>query len=598
MANEPAIGELRCSKATGTYADVLFAIGQATIVNEIWPTAQVTVGDAGDAYVVSIEPAVVRPARIAKLSVGYPYLAHEKAKPPPKGISPSPYPYVEEKRKEDLRKKYDQAQRQAGRRRKKKNAEELAAEPSRPERRFALMKAINSLRSGSESWNELARSIQAQIKDKSDEFYNLVFERLSGIHNRETPLDEASFGVLQAFLPTAGKGTNRAKPDGAKLDNLKGPWKDWFSEWCKYRGVLFALNAQFIKSDIKLQCLLPGTRADLVGLRAVADEFAAGSWLSQGRAFTNVKSDVFALIGLAHWLIEHSEFSPAPRNRLYRFIRTAQPAAPKPRDFIAGIATAYFKDLGAGRALANTNALSLPDWFPVTKATYENWLSVLDEHRRVLTGLDENMTEEAALLVAYRDAISGDDIGRYLNFFSDFGANALRRSARGDYTEQFVRSVMEVLLMGLSHGLNPSIPRLIKDPAFLAIADAVHEATVKAQYWKGQGQPEYEIHYGLAQRWKRAADRSGEFVQVLCDFTRSYNEENAKRKEKGSPSRQDVSRNDLDKMVGYLISEEIDSRTVCLLLLAYGFAMTDDERQHQELARAKAKAERASRDAN
>lgn len=598
MAAEQTVGEVRCPKTTGTYADILNAVGRATLIREIWPETKVAIGDEGDSYVVSLDPAAVRLPKGRKVSVGYSYLAYENAQAAPKNISPEPYPYVNEKKKEDLRRKYDQAQRRGGpgTRKTKKTTVDLVARPPPPERRFGLMKALNSLRSGSESWNNLARSIQSEIEHKPTEFFQLVVDRVCGEPNRPSALDEATFGVLQAFLPTAGKGTNRTKPDGAKLDGLKEPWKDWFSEWCKYRGVYYVLNAQFIKSDIKLQCLIPGTRADLGALRALADEFAEGGWLRQGRAFTNLKADVFALIGLARWLIKHSEFAPIPENRLYNFLKTAKPSAPRPRDFIAGISNAYFSDLGAGRALTNVNSLFLPDWFPVSVDTYNDWLAILDEHQAVLAGLDETKAEEAALLASYRNAISTNDLARHLDFFADFGANVLRRGARGRYPEQYTRSILEVLLMALGQDLNPNIPAFLGDSAFLSIADAVHEATVKAQYWKGQNQQEYEIHYGLAQQWKRAADRGDEFVQVLCDFVRSYNEENAKRREKDRdrPTREDVARADLDKVLSYLTSKKIDPRTVCLLILAYGYAMTDDEKQRQLAARAKAKAPQAS----
>src|SRR5208283_2544799 len=99
---------------------------------------------------------------------------------------------------------------------------------------------------------------------------------------------------------------NRSKPDGAKLDNLNEPWADWFVEWCKYRAVWYVLNGRFAGKegkDVKVAALIPGTRVTLSALRNLADEFVHGRWLASGRAYTNVKGDVFALLGLAGWLI-------------------------------------------------------------------------------------------------------------------------------------------------------------------------------------------------------------------------------------------------------------------------------------------------------
>jgi hypothetical protein len=163
----------------------------------------------------------------------------------------------------------------------------------------------------------------------------------------------------------------------------------------------------------------------------------------------------------------------------------------------------------------------------------------------------------------------------------------MRRQEQNSYTKQFTMSRLEMLVMGLGSNWKIDISALVKDAAFLAFADAVHEGTVKAQYWKGQGQQEYEIHYGLAQRWKRAADREMDFVQALSDFTRSYNEENAKRKEKARFSRDDVARADLDRVLEYVTSGRVDTRTLCLLLLAYGFAMTDEELKKSQASREK-----------
>jgi hypothetical protein len=452
------------------------------------------------------------------------------------------------------------------------------------------MKVLNSLRSGSENWNELASLIQTEITNNKDGFSRLVLRRMQGSVAEVNAGADWAVSVLQMFTPAAGKGINRSKPDGAKLDNLKEPWSDWFEEWCKYRAVWYVLNARFAGKegkDAKVASLVPGTQVNLSALRNLADEFVGGSWLVSGRAYTNIKGDVFALLGVARWLVEHSEFAPVPENRSYRYSRTREAGRARPRDVVAGLATAYFKSLGTGRALSNTSTLRLPDWFPLTADTFENWLAVLDEHRQVLSYLDEEKAEEADLLVAYRDAVSGNDLGDYLEFFADHGANLMRRREQNSYVEQFTMSRLEMLIMGLGSDWKVDISALVKDRAFLALADAVHEGTVKAQYWKGQGQQEYEIHYGLAQQWKRAADRGLDFLQALSDFVRSYNEENAKRKEKQKFSRDDVARGDLDRVLGYVTSGSVDTRTLCLLLLAYGFAMTDEEVKNAQAARDK-----------
>ena len=60
-------------RTTGTYADILNAVGRATLIREIWPETKVAIGDEGDSYVVSLDPAAVRLPKGRKVSVGYSY---------------------------------------------------------------------------------------------------------------------------------------------------------------------------------------------------------------------------------------------------------------------------------------------------------------------------------------------------------------------------------------------------------------------------------------------------------------------------------------------------------------------------------------------
>jgi hypothetical protein len=152
---------------------------------------------------------------------------------------------------------------------------------------------------------------------------------------------------------------------------------------------------------------------------------------------------------------------------------------------------------------------------------------------------------------------------------------------------------VEVLIMALSEDVNLRIADLIKSAGFRSIANAVHEATVKAQYWKGQGQQDYDIHYGLAQKWNRAVDQGTEFfLHELADFVRAYNEENGKRQEKRKPTRDAVVQTDLDTILNTITTGEVDARTVCLLLLAYGYSMTANEKANAEAAREANRAKR------
>jgi hypothetical protein len=595
--------EFTVAKETGTYADTLKAVGLATLLHELTSDdTDVTVGDAGANFVIRLSKPLPDTPNGARLSVGYQYLAHEKAKPAPASIRPDSFPYAGQRAVETVWRQWNDKRGKLRPRKSGASGEGIAtAEPPRPDPRFSLFKALNSLRAGSESWNNVAHAVQRQLAADPDALAAYVNARLS-YQDAPIPaivvtaLEKAKASVLQTFLPTAGKGINRNKPDSAKLDNLKGAWVDWFKEWCRYRGVGYVLSARFAGQggkDLKFICLLPGTEINLGALRRLADELAEGRMFLAGRAYTNVKSDVFAVLELAEWLIGHSEYAPRPEERLVRFLRIIRPTQPRVRDLIAGVQLAYFKSLGTGKALINVSTVFLPDWLPVSANTYEQWRALLDEHKRILRTLDKQRpddkekAEEANLLLAYRDAISRNQLDLYLDFFADYGTHYMRTKSRGQYSEQFTQQNVEVLIMALSEDINPRIADLIKSAGFRSIANAVHEATIKAQYWKGQGQQDYDIHYGLAQKWKRAVDQGTEFfLHELADFVRAYNEENGKRQEKKQPTRDAVVQTDLDTILNTITTRDVDARTVCLLLLAYGYSMTANEKANAEAARA------------
>lgn len=588
--------EFTVAKETGTYADTLKAVGLATLLHELTlDDTDVTVGDAGANFVIRLSKPFPDSPNSARLSVGYQYLEDKKAKRAPAGIRPDPFPYTGQRAVETVWRQWNEKRGKVRVRKTRASGEDIVASaPPRPDSRFSLFKALNSLRAGSESWNNVAHAVQRQLAADPDTLAAHVTTRLS-CQDAATPTDvaaaltKAKASVLQTFWPTAGKGINRNKPDGAKLDNLKGAWTDWFNEWCRYRGVGYALSARFAGQggkDLKFICLLPGTEISLGALRRLADELAEGRIFLAGRAYTNVKLDVFAVLGLAEWLIVHSEYAPRPEDRIVHFLRTIRPAH-RVRDLLAGVQVAYFKSLGTGKALSNVSSIHLPDWLPVSADSYGAWRAIIDEHQRVLATLEEEKVEEANLLLAYRDAVSRNELDLYLDFFADYGTLYMHRKGRGQYSEQFTQQNVEVLLMALSEDVNPRIADLIKSAGFRSIANAVHEATVKAQYWKGQGQQDYDIHYGLAQKWKRAVDQGTEFfLHELADFVRAYNEENGKRQEKKQPTRDAVVQTDLDTILTTITTRDVDARTVCLLLLAYGYSMTASEKANAEAARA------------
>lgn len=127
-----------------------------------------------------------------------------------------------------------------------------------------------------------------------------------------------------------------------------------------------------------------------------------------------------------------------------------------------------------------------------------------------------------------------------------------------------------------------SLKEIVENEGFLNIARAIRRATVNAQYRKASGSQVFEIHYGLAQEWKRKVKYREQFVMALSEFVQEYNAENArhaeqiaKNPERGKERRESISINDLNEVIS--LTEKFGSELVGMLLLAYGYAKEENK---------------------
>jgi hypothetical protein len=389
---------------------------------------------------------------------------------------------------------------------------------------------------------------------------------------------EPRVSAVQAFNPAAGKGTNRPKPDGPPLAGLPGTFVDWFEEWLRYIGVNLAANALSVGDDIKFFVMVPAylDEADVQGIR--------DAFVSLRLPWSPTKVDILGALGLVRVLIKQSGLlEGAGSNRLRTLIKRT------PHDVIAGLQTAYFTSLGNARALTNTSFIGLPGWFPVEPATVDYWLSLLNEHEAALKALDEERSEEAALLVTYRNFLSAGERGidALLVFLADYAAHLMRARDRERYAPQFTVTNLRRLLVNVSTGDKPPKPipdlkPILDDEGFRHIAAAIRRATVSEQFYNARGQQVYQIHYGLFQDLERKARFRDQFVAALAAFITDYNTENARYAERsarqgkegtaesGGRRRPQVTTDDLDHVISLI--DTYGSETVAMLLLAYGSA--------------------------
>ena len=129
----------------------------------------------------------------------------------------------------------------------------------------------------------------------------------------------------------------------------------------------------------------------------------------------------------------------------------------------------------------------------------------------------------------------------------------------------------------------PRLSKILETPGFQNIAYAIRQATVTAQYRKNQlNDRRYEVRYGLGQQLARKAAYPNEFIAELAGFLTKYNAENAQVMEKrAGPYRRSIRTSDIDDIVA-LIDEFDDSRLICNLLVAYGYARVPREESSDE----------------
>lgn len=368
--------------------------------------------------------------------------------------------------------------------------------------------------------------------------------------------------AVQAFNPIVGKGINRPKPDGAPVANLPKTYADWFEEYLRYLGVGAGLCAYGLGDDYKFMAVVPGRIDAAVLEHVLVKEFRT---LSLRFRYGSILLDIQAALELAKLLLRHLEIGDWT-----------------PRDVIRGVQTAYFKSLGSGRALMNLSFIGLPGWFPArTAEDVKAWLNLLDEHLRLVRALDEEKAEEAELLEAYRDFVSGGDRRALLMFFAGYGMTLFRIRERAAQRAARMPSPKLSLLEVLVVKGYPQYTEIVRNRGFQAIARAMRLATVVEQYHKARGQQVFTIHYDLFQKLKQHARFPDQLLAIVMDFVAEYNRENARREEQlarkgqGGRRRPNVTTEAVEQFVALFDAHRQHSEALALLLIAYASSRED-----------------------
>jgi hypothetical protein len=576
-------------KTTDTFADVLLAYGVASLLERLLQAhvgqRTVRVQDAGSVYAIVLEDPIEEGFEEIDWFCDLPFI-HTRSKKPPDGWPGVVVNYDAEREK---RSAYFEARRQLSPEARRPGATvdehpELAAvlalEP-RPD--WDILAQINQMQSITAYTQVLSAWFECRAR-----FSDLLRLLLALFASTPNDVDEAlatwkamkkqnllkakdTVSLVQVLNPGMGKGINRPKADGAhRLGNLNS---SWLLEFLKFWGMRRAGVPRIVQTpqptarpgprDRKTYVLRP-INVTLETHEKVYRAFNRAMW-----ANTAVKMDVLAALRytgvfLDQWLAGQ-----------LADVRWGE----EPGDYMAGMAMAFYKDMGNAVAVLNLSEIALPRWMRVeTPEQGRAYRALIEEHRRVADSLQERNADEYRLLQCYRDFLSGRDLTAFFAFAASYASLVMSRIERGQWAPRFTTTNLEVLIMGHDKKLKP----ILESPGFQNIAAAIRRSTVIPQFFKARGSKgPYDIRYGLGAELLRQAAYPDRFIQGLSAFLHDYNRETAQVYERyrGNPPvrRATVTTEDIQQVVELM--DEYGSKTVANLLVAFGYAR---ERREQE----------------
>jgi len=369
--------------------------------------------------------------------------------------------------------------------------------------------------------------------------------------------------AAQLFNPHQGKGQNRPKANALAMGNERS---FWLLEYLKMVGLWRCAAPRIVRgsNDRKTYVLAP-IRVSLGTHREVFKTFSERLWNE-----TAVKMDCIAALLYAQTLLEYSEAGQYDELDFEGY---------GPDRVVAGFHVTQYKLLSANAYTAlNLAFIGLPRWTG-TARTRQDVLSmkeVMEEHRNIISRIDEDRSDGYNLLVQYRDFLSGGQLDAFFDFAVGYSQYLTSEWEAG---QLYVRPFRTDYLGRLIMSQKPALSEIIEDQGFQNVAYAIRHSTVIPQGRKARNQDYlYDIRYGLGRELKQKAHRRDDFIAALADFMHSYNAENAQKLENtGQQMRRDLRTDDVEAIVRLV--DKFGPEVVCNLLVAYGYAREPREEE-------------------
>jgi len=368
--------------------------------------------------------------------------------------------------------------------------------------------------------------------------------------------------LLQLFNPSQGKGLNEPKASRLEMGNIKS---FWLLEYLKAIGMYHCAVPRRVQGtdDRKTYALAP------VNMRLRANDNVLAAFQEALWNDTAVKMDILAALRYTRCFLDWCEEARGQD-------LMAELLGQGPENFVAGMFVAYYKNLGQASAVMNLSFIELPRWMRVeTPSDVTLYKEVIEEHENIISSIDEEKGGYD-LLVYYRDFLSGGRWKAFFDFTAAYGPFLMRELDREHYwVKPFTIENLRRLIMKSNEPLMP----ILESPGFRNIAEAIRRSTIIPQY-RGRGESEYDIRYGLGQELKRKALYNDEFIAALSEFMQSYNAENARVYEKtGKQYRRNILTSDIEDVVRLV--DKYGATTVGNLLIAFGYARETKEEEEE-----------------
>ncbi len=562
-------------KATGTLTDTLLAFGAATLIHRymqphLWEE-EVTLRDGGGYFLIDAGV----PVREEWLGKGwkqqmFEFVVNAKNKVPDDLAPLAASRSVDETWEEFNR--YQELRKQLRDEKLANDEIEQALEDSKPEPDWTVVTYLGDYRMQAQA---IHNKLSEQWMRTNAQFPGLNLRTVFALFSSpmadwnaiaqewKKAVEGSDFSHMvtasQLFNPHMGKGQNRAKANKLAMGNEK---VFWLLEFLKAVG-LWEAAVPTINAGVRKTYILAPQEIEIDRHQQIFRRFRDRLW-NEGV----VTQDIMASLLYAEALLEHSIEEDVVEYYAEGGISNV----------VNGMDVATYQLLSANSyTMMNLAFLGLPDWMPICRSEdAHEYMAILREHRERIRNIDEDRSEGYALLQLYRDFLSGNYLAPFYEFLAGYSSYLVSALDRSRF---YVKPFSETYLRRLFKMTNPALAPILEDEGFRNIAYAIRMSTLVPLYL-GRSTSRFDIRYGLGQDLMRKAQYPDDFIQALSEFMQSYNDESMRvyERTKRTARRKLITTQDIENVVKLV--DEHGSKTVCNLLVAFGYAR--DPREQTE----------------